>query len=167
MGIIFTFLLLRENYCLTRTQTWNDENVKKVCESSMDFLSSVVLHKGLDVVLLLWFLCFMANQPSWVFVAERTSYFCLARKLIWPLWQSHIFPQWGLLIPFCSCHFLEQFKGGESAPNSLFLRIFRAGRTFLRSTLPSSRITSLWGEPSSLWTFVSRRSILSSFIQSS
>ena len=26
-------------------------------------------------------------------VAERTSYFCLAHKLIWPLWSSHIFTQ--------------------------------------------------------------------------
>ena len=34
---------------------------------------------------------------KWV-VAERNSYFCLARKLIWPLGSTHIFPQWGWLI---------------------------------------------------------------------
>ena len=31
------------------------------------------------------------------YVIERTSYFWLARKLIWPLWSSHIFTQWGYL----------------------------------------------------------------------
>ena len=30
----------------------------------------------------------------YIIVAERTSYFCLARKLIWRLWSSHIFTQW-------------------------------------------------------------------------
>ena len=33
-------------------------------------------------------------------VTKRTSYFCLARKLIWPLWSTHIFTQWGWLILF-------------------------------------------------------------------
>ena len=62
-------------------------------------------------------------------VAERTSYFYLARKLIWPLWSSHIFTQWGWLILFCPDHFSGQHKNGESPPNHLFLRTFRAGRT--------------------------------------
>ena len=34
-------------------------------------------------------------------IAERTSNFCLVRKLTWPLVSSDIFTQWGWLIPFC------------------------------------------------------------------
>ena len=68
-------------------------------------------------------------------VAVRTSYFCLARKLIWPLWSSHIFTQWGWLILFCPDHFPGQHKNGESPPNLLFIRIFRAGRTYFLSSL--------------------------------
>ena len=66
-------------------------------------------------------------------VAERTSYFCLARKLIWPLWSSHIFTQWGWLILFSPDHFPGQHKNGESSPNSLFLRTFRTGWTYFLS----------------------------------
>ena len=66
-------------------------------------------------------------------VAERTSYFCLACKLIWPLWLSHIFTQWGWLILFSPDHFLGQHKNGESPPNYLFLRTFREGRTYFLS----------------------------------
>ena len=33
------------------------------------------------------------SYPFFRFVAEITSYFCLARKLISPLWSSHIFTQ--------------------------------------------------------------------------
>ena len=67
------------------------------------------------------------------FVAERTSYFCLARKSIWPLWSSHIFTQGGWLILFNPDHFPGQHKNGESPPNFLFLRTFRAGRTYFLS----------------------------------
>ena len=66
-------------------------------------------------------------------VAERTSYFCLARKSIWPLWSSHIFTQWGWLILFSPDHFPGQHKNGESLPNYLFLRTFREGRTYFLS----------------------------------
>ena len=66
-------------------------------------------------------------------VAERTSYFCLACKLIWPLWSLHIFTQWGWLILFSPDHFPGQHKNGESPPNYLFLRTFRAGRTYFLS----------------------------------
>ena len=66
-------------------------------------------------------------------VAERTSYFCLARKLIWPLWSLHIFTQWGWLILFSPDHFPRQHKNGESPPNYLFHRTFRAGRTYFLS----------------------------------
>ena len=57
-------------------------------------------------------------------VAERTSYFCLAHKLIWPLWSSHIFTQWGWLILFSLDHFSGQDKNGENLPNTLFLSTF-------------------------------------------
>ena len=68
-----------------------------------------------------------------VSVAERTSYFCLARKLIWPLWSSHIFTQWGWLILLYPDHFPGQHKNGESPLNYLFLRTFREGRTYFLS----------------------------------
>ena len=67
-------------------------------------------------------------------VAERTSYFCLARKLIWPLWSLHIFTQWRWLILFIPDHFPGQHKNGESPPNYLFLSIFRTGRTYFLPT---------------------------------
>ena len=67
------------------------------------------------------------------FVAERTSYFSLARKLIWPLWSSHIFTQWGWLILFSPDHFPGQHKNCESPSNCLFLRTFRTGQTYFLS----------------------------------
>ena len=88
-------------------------------------------------------------------VAERTCYLCLASKLIWPLWLLNIFTQWGWFVPFCPDDFPGQIKGSESPPNFLFLSIFRAGRTSLCPLSSSSRITTPWGEPSSLWTFES------------
>ena len=68
------------------------------------------------------------------YVAERTLYFCLARKLILPLWSSHIFTQWGWLILFRLDHFSGLHKNGESPPNYLFLRTFWEGRTYFLST---------------------------------
>ena len=96
----------------------------------------------------------------YAFVAEKTSYFCLVCKLFWPLWPLRIFTPWRWLIPSCPEDFRGQHKSSESAPNSLFLRIFWAGQMILLSSLPSSSITSLWGKPSNLWNFVSGRSIL-------
>ena len=66
-------------------------------------------------------------------VTERTSYFCLAHKLIWPLWSSHIFTPWGWFILFGPDHFPWQHKNVESLPNYLFLRTFREGRTYFLS----------------------------------
>ena len=57
----------------------------------------------------------------------------MARKLIWPLWSSHIFTQWGWLILFNLDHSPRLHKNGESPPNYLFLRIFQAGRTYFFS----------------------------------
>ena len=68
----------------------------------------------------------------WV-IAVRTSYFCLTHKLIWPLWSSHIFTQWGWLILFSPDHFPGQHKNRESPPNSLFLRTFREGQSYFLS----------------------------------
>ena len=89
-------------------------------------------------------------------VAERNSYFCLVRKLIWPLWSSYIFTQWGWFILFSPDYFPWQHKNGESPPNYLFLRTFRS-RTDVLSVRShhSSRITTPWGKPSNLWTFES------------
>ena len=57
-------------------------------------------------------------------VAKRTLYFCLALKIIWPLWLSRIFTQWGWLILFGPDYFPGQHKNGESPPNYLFFRTF-------------------------------------------
>ena len=90
---------------------------------------------------------------TYIYVAERTSYFCLARKLIWPLCSTHIFTQSGWLILFSPDHFSGQHQIGEGPPNTLFLRSFRKGQTYLLSTLfISSSITTPWGKPSNLWT---------------
>ena len=88
------------------------------------------------------------------FVAERTSYFCLARKLIWPLGWTHIFTQSGWLKIFYPDHFSGPHQIGESPLNTFFLRTFWKGQTYLLSTLfiSSSSITTQWGKPSNLWT---------------
>ena len=66
-------------------------------------------------------------------VAERTTYFCLARKLIWLFWSSYIFTQWGWLIQFSPDHFPGQHKNGENPPNYFFLRTFQARQTYFLS----------------------------------
>ena len=48
-------------------------------------------------------------------------------------WSSRIFTQWGWFILFSPDHFPGQHKNGESPPNYLFLRTFRAGRTYFLS----------------------------------
>ena len=96
---------------------------------------------------LLFLSCCTWSYPIWI-VAERTSCFCLARKLIWPLWSMHIFTQWGWLILFSTDRFSGQRQNSESPPNYLFLRTFRTGET----PLHSSSITTPWGKPSNLWT---------------
>ena len=63
-------------------------------------------------------------------VAERTLYFCLVRKLTWPLWSSRIFSQWGWLILFNTDHFPGKHKNAETLPNYLFLRTFWTGWTY-------------------------------------
>ena len=79
--------------------------------------------------------CLSNSSSSVVVVAERISYFCLARELIWPLWSSHIFTQWWWLILFSPEYFPGRHKNGESPPNYLFLRTFRTGRTYFLPAL--------------------------------
>ena len=85
-------------------------------------------------------------------VAERISYLCLARKLIWPLWLSHIFTQWGWFVQFFPDDFPGQFK-----PAKLSLSQNLTSRTDGLSVLPfhSSRTITPWGKQSNLWTFES------------
>ena len=97
--------------------------------------------------------CFL-NSFLFEPVAERTSYCCLARKLIWPLGSTHIFIQWGWLILFNPDHFSRQHQIGESPPNSLFLNPLFLNRTDVLTvrSLHSSSITKPWGKPYNLWT---------------
>ena len=55
------------------------------------------------------------------------------RKLICPLRSTHIFIQWGWLILFSPDHFSGQHQIEEIPPNTLFLRTFRIGQTYLLS----------------------------------
>ena len=55
--------------------------------------------------------------------------------------------------PIQSRPFFRQHQIGKSPPNSLFLRTFQKGQTYLLSALLiSSSITTPWGKPSNLWT---------------
>ena len=78
-----------------------------------------------------FFFFFLARKN--VPVAKKTLHFCLARKLIWPLWSLHIFTQWGWFILFSPDHFSGQHKNGESPQNTLFFRTFRTGWTYILS----------------------------------
>ena len=100
--------------------------------------------------------CWPSGEASFFFecrkaVAERTSYFCLVRKLIWPLWSSYIFTQWGWLILFSPDHFPGQHENGESPP-PLPLPWALSSRTDVLSvrSLHSNRITTPWGKLSNL-----------------
>ena len=95
----------------------------------------------------------LARNETQEAVAERTSYFCLVRKLIWPLGSTHIFTQRGWLILFNPDYFPGRHHIGESPPNTLFFRTF-SNRTdvYTVRSLHSSSITTPWGNPSNLWT---------------
>ena len=72
-------------------------------------------------------------------------------KLIWPLWSSHIFTQWGWLISLD--HFSGQHKNGENPPNtSLPQNLLNRMDTLSVHSLRSNRNTTPWGKPSNLWT---------------
>ena len=61
-------------------------------------------------------------------VAERISYFCLARNLIWPLGSTHNFTLSGWLILFIPDHLSGQQKLGK-LPNTLPFRWTTSFRT--------------------------------------
>ena len=87
-------------------------------------------------------------------VAERISYFCLARNLIRPLGSTHIFTQSGWLILFIPDHLSGQHQIGEIRQNTFSSsKLLRSGQTsyclFFNS---SSNLTPPWGKPSNLWT---------------
>ena len=111
--------------------------------------------------------CFTARLiywgPSWNWrdlskylnsrVAERTSYFCLAHNLIWPLGSTHIFTQSGWLILFSPDHFPRQHQIGERPPNTFILRSFRTGQTsYCPLSFFSSSTTTPRGKPTNLLT---------------
>ena len=63
------------------------------------------------------------------YVAERISYFCLARNLIQPLGSTHNFTQSGWLILCNPDHLSGQHKLGKSAKHSLFSELLRSVQT--------------------------------------
>ena len=81
---------------------------------------------------------------SILFVAERISYFCLARNLIRPLGSTHNFTQSGWLILFNPDHLSKQHKLGNP-PNILsFSELLRSGQTYwLFALLNSSSSTTM------------------------
>ena len=80
-------------------------------------------------------------------VAERISYFCLARNLIRPLGSTHNFTQSGWLILFNPDHLSGQHKLGKSA-KQLF---FHDRRLTVCSSIAAAASTQ-WGKLSNLWT---------------
>ena len=72
---------------------------------------------------------YLMPNPVYTYVAERISYFCLARNLIRPLGSTHNFTQSGWFILFNLDHHSEQHKLG-APPNTLsFTELLRSGQT--------------------------------------
>ena len=129
--------------CLVSVHVVHPFEQNHIIETCIITLSSI----GKCLILKIWRICHTLDIEHFSFVkkkksgkytifecvAERTSYFCLARKIIWPLWSSDIFTQWGWLIQFSPDHFLGQHKNGESPPNYLSLSTFRTWRTYFLS----------------------------------
>ena len=88
-----------------------------------------------------------------MYVAERISYFCLARNLILPLGSTHNFTQSGWLILFIPDNLSGQHKLGKSAKHQTFSEMLRSGQTsYCLLFNSSSSITPPWGKLSNLWT---------------
>ena len=85
-------------------------------------------------------------------VAERISYFCLARNLIWPLGLTHNFTQSGWLILVSPDHLSRQHKLGNSAKHFLFGELLCSVQmSYCLLFNNSSSITPPWGKQSILW----------------
>ena len=87
-------------------------------------------------------------------VAERISYFCLARNLIQPLGSTHNFTQSGWLIQFNPDHLSGKQKLGKQSNTFSFSELLSSGQTSycLLFNSSSSSITPPWGKLSNLWT---------------
>ena len=69
------------------------------------------------------------SPPSYGFVAERISHFCLARNLIRPLDSTHIFNQSGWFVLIHLDYLSGQHKLGKSTKHFLFVELLRSVQT--------------------------------------
>ena len=90
-----------------------------------------------------------------IFVAERTSNFCLVRKSTWPLVSSDIFTPWGWLIPFFADFSRAIQKRWKSANLSLPQKPSSRTDVFLPAPFNGSNFITPWGEPTNSWAFES------------
>ena len=92
----------------------------------------------------------LVQQLYWV--CSRKNFVRLARKLFWPLISSYNFTQWAWRIPFGPDDFPGHIEFGESPPNYLFLKIFRAERTYFCPLPYQQQVTTRRMEPFGSWT---------------
>ena len=79
-----------------------------------------IFPKNVRFFFLFFMLCSTVFKFLFLFSFSFLSYFCLARKLIWPLGSTHIFTQWGWHILFSPVHFFRASPNwGKSAKHSL------------------------------------------------
>ena len=95
------------------------------------------------------------QSQYYTLVAERTSNFCLARKLTWLLVSSDIFTQWGWLILFCLDLSWAIQRRRKSANLSIPQQPLSRMDVFLSTPFNSSSFITPWGEPSNSWAFES------------
>ena len=107
------------------------------------------INTSVSVSVFCWISCLTRQLPD-ASVAERISYFSLARNLIRPFGSTHIFTQSGWLILFIPDHLSGQHQIGESR-QTLFL-ILRISSFNSSSSSSSSSITPPPGKPSNLLT---------------
>ena len=141
---IICLICLFDSFLFRFCLTWSSHvflPIRNSCFCGFNLFYFIFPHKTISVFFWIHYRFFQAinggsnnyEDGKVEFVAERTPYFCLARKLIWLLWSSHICTQLGWLILFSPGHFLRQHKNGKSPLNYHFLRTFRAGRTYFLS----------------------------------
>ena len=85
-------------------------------------------------------------------VAERTSYFFLARKLIWSLSRHTFSPNEDDLSYSVRIVFLDNKKWWKPAKHNLPQNLWRTTNALSVRSFHSSRSTISWEKPSSLWT---------------